>query len=91
LLFGVFEHDPAAQASSVQGTSSLHSVALQQLPHVAEPWPLSQHLCPGQSSTTSHWPATHLPLWHASGDGHCESLQQAAQPLDGQHTLPGGQ
>jgi|SoiMethySBSTD1v2_1073268.scaffolds.fasta_scaffold55509_3 hypothetical protein len=59
--FGVWEQEPPAHASSVQATPSLHSVALQQLPQLAEPWPLSQHCLPGQSSVVWHCPPTHLP------------------------------
>jgi hypothetical protein len=86
--FGVFEHDPAAHLSSVQATLSLHSVALQQVPHVAEPPVLVQHRFPGQRSTCLHWPDSQTPLWQASCAGHCESLQHCAQPLSGQHTVP---
>jgi hypothetical protein len=86
---GVCEQDPAVHASSVHATPSSHSEALQQVPQLAEPWPLAQHLSlPVQSGTTWHCPLTHLPSLQASGDGHCESLQHWAQPTPSQHTVP---
>ena len=60
--FGVFEHEPAAHLSSVQATLSLHSAALQQVPHVAEPLALVQHRFPGQRSTCLHCPDSQTPL-----------------------------
>jgi hypothetical protein len=87
-VFGVLEQEPAAHRSSVHATLSLHSDALQQVPHVAEPWLLLQHRLPGQSSTCWHCPETQTPLWQASRAAHCESLQHWAQPLSGQHTVP---
>jgi hypothetical protein len=88
---GTCEQAPPAHESTVQPTPSLQSPASQQVPHVAE-LPAAQHSWPApQSGAVAHVPALQVFLVHGSPSSHCESLQQAAQPMSGQQSVPLGQ
>jgi hypothetical protein len=86
---GVWLHWPPLHWSFVQATLSSHSAALQHEPQVAVlPSALGQHSWPSPHNlTTLHWPSVHEPTVQGSlSVSHCESLQQAAQPLPSQHS-----